>query len=117
MALKQNCDRWRQGTKRSWCGSTWRTGLDRLAVNLREGGPVNRNHQECLSLQDLQSFTFCVSALKDKAIRKPTDEFFGIWAKFLADIQTALKARYQSDPISQRLVCTPTESRHPKSRR
>lgn len=32
---------------------------------------------------------------KDKGIRKPTDEFFGIWTKFLLDIQTALKA---SDP-------------------
>lgn len=30
--------------------------------------------------------------MEDKGIRKPTDEFFGIWSKFLADIQTALKA-------------------------
>lgn len=32
------------------------------------------------------------SCRQDKGIRKPTDEFFGIWAKFLADIQTAKKA-------------------------
>ena len=29
---------------------------------------------------------------EDKGIRKPTDEFFGIWAKFLDDIQRARKA-------------------------
>ncbi|CAK9000889.1 unnamed protein product [Durusdinium trenchii] len=31
-------------------------------------------------------------SMEDKGIRKPTDEFFGIWAKFLADVQMARKA-------------------------
>ena len=33
---------------------------------------------------------------QDKGIRKPTDEFFGIWAKFLGDIQVARKALDQA---------------------
>ncbi|CAJ1405811.1 unnamed protein product [Effrenium voratum] len=62
--------------------------------------------------------------MEDKGIRKPTDEFFGIWAKFLADIQTAKKAyeeqalrekRKNSMPPRRSSMAVPKEARSRRS--
>lgn len=64
----------------------------RQSLEKRRDIQLNGLEQELRQMESSYEGIVVWFHIEDKGIRKPTDEFFGIWSKFLADIQTALKA-------------------------